>query len=301
MATWCCMPTTAPDYASLAAFVAVAEETSFSKAAKRLGITKGTVSRAIARLEETVGAELIHRDTHRVALSTAGTALYERTASHLAALAGAVGTLPERSEQPSGELRVTAPHDFAAIVLPALVAQFVLRYPEVRVDLRVTNARVDLIAEGFDLAIRAVPGKLADSRLTARRLGIGSMGFYASPSYLARRGEPRAFGDPKHEWVAMRAMLKLLRAPRDFQPRVTADDILTIHNLVREGVGVGFLPGFVTSTDVAQGRLQAVLPGHSIGAASLMLVYPSSGQVPRKVTAFRDFLVERLKARPLAA
>jgi DNA-binding transcriptional LysR family regulator len=243
------MPTTPPDYASLAAFVAVAEETSFSKAARRLGITKGTVSRAIARLEETVGAELVHRDTHRVALSTAGTALYERTAPHLAALAGAVGTLPERSEQPSGELRVTAPHDFAAIVLPALVAQFVLRYPEVSVDLRVTNARVDLIAEGFDLAIRAVPEKLADSRLTARRLGIGAMGFYASPSYLARRG----------------------------------------------------LPGFVTSADVAQGLLQAVLPGHTIGTASLMLVYPSSGQVPRKVTAFRDFMVERLKARPLAA
>src|SRR5882672_9474023 len=131
MATWCCMTATAIDYDLLAAFVAVAEETSFSKAARRLGITKGTVSRSIARLEDLLGAELVHRNTHKVALSTAGTALYERTAPHLAALDRAVGTMPERSERPSGELRITAPHDFAAILLPELVAQFLVRYPEV--------------------------------------------------------------------------------------------------------------------------------------------------------------------------
>src|SRR5215831_2147300 len=107
MATCCCMPATPPDYDLLAALVAVAEEASFSKAARRLGVTKGTVSRAIARLEDSVGAELVHRNTHKVALSTAGTALYERTAPHLSALDRAVGTLPERSEQPSGELRIT--------------------------------------------------------------------------------------------------------------------------------------------------------------------------------------------------
>jgi DNA-binding transcriptional LysR family regulator len=294
------MPTTAPDYDLLAAFVAVAEEASFSKAAKRLGITKGTVSRAVARLEDTVGAELVHRNTHKVALSTAGTALYERTAPHLAALESAVGTLPERSEQPSGELRITAPHDFSAIVLPELVAQFLVRFPDVRVDMRVTNARVDLIAERFDLAIRASAGKLADSRLTARKVSVGAAAFYAAPSYLARRGEPRAFGEPKHEWVVMPAMLAFLRPPKDFRPRVLVDDILTLRNLVREGAGVGFLPRFVTEAYVAEGRLQETLSSHAIGNVSLMIVYPSSGQVPRKVVAFRDFLVERLKARPLA-
>ena len=92
----------------LGIFVAVADDTSFSRAARRLGITKGTVSRAIARLEQALGTELIHRTTHRVALSTAGTALYERTAPHLSALAHAVGRLPERAEQPSGDLRLTA-------------------------------------------------------------------------------------------------------------------------------------------------------------------------------------------------
>jgi DNA-binding transcriptional LysR family regulator len=295
------MGTTAVDYHLLAAFVAVAEESSFSKAARRLGITKGTVSRAIARLEDVVGAELIHRNTHKVALSTAGTALYERTAPHLTALDGAVGTMPERSEQPSGELRITAPHDFAAIVLPELVAQFLVRFPDVRVDIRVSNARFDLVAERFDLAVRASMGRLADSTLTARRLSVGSAaGYYASPSYLARRGEPRAFGDPKHEWVAMPAMLKLVRVPKNFRPRVLVDDMLTLRNLVRDGAGIGILPRFVTEAYVAEGRLTAIMPSHTIGAANLHIVYPSSGQVPRKVTAFRDFLVERLKAGPLA-
>jgi DNA-binding transcriptional LysR family regulator len=295
------MPETAPDYHLLAAFVAVAEEASFSKAARRLAVTKGTVSRAIARLEDTVGAELVHRNTHKVALSTAGTALYERTAPHLAALDRAVGTLPERSEQPSGELRMTAPHDFAAIVLPELVAQFMVRFPDVSFDIRVTNTRLDIIGERLDLAIRAAHGKLADSRLTARKLTVGSLAFYASPSYLARRGEPRAFGDPKHEWVVMPGVLSFLRPPKGFRPRVVVDDMLTLRNFVRDGAGVGLLPRFVTETQVAEGRLQPLALGHGLGSASLMLVYPSSGQVPRKVAAFRDFLLERLKARPLTA
>jgi DNA-binding transcriptional LysR family regulator len=209
--------------------------------------------------------------------------------------------MPERSERPSGELRITAPHDFAAIVLPELVAQFLVRFPDVRIDIRVSNARFDLVAERFDLAIRGSLGESADSTLTARRLNIGAGGFYASPSYVARRGEPRAFGEPKHEWLVMPAMLKRLRPPRDFRPRVVVDDILTLRNLVRDGAGVGLLPRFVTEPYVAEGRLVAIMPSHTLGNTHhLSIVYPSSGQVPRKVTAFRDFLVERLKvkARP---
>jgi DNA-binding transcriptional LysR family regulator len=96
-------------------------------------------------------------------------------------------------------------------------------------------------------------------------------------------------------------MLKLLRPPKDFRPRVVVDDMLTLRNLVRDGVGVGLLPAFVTGPYVAEGRLQAILPSQTFGSTHLSIVYPSSGQVPRKVTAFRDFLLERLKARPLAA
>src|SRR5690348_7586639 len=118
----------------LATFVTVASAESFSKAAKQLGVSKGTVSRAVARLERELGAELLHRTTHEVALSTAGTALYERVAPHVAALGSALGELPERAEQPSGVLRLTAAPDIAAMILPELIASFTLRYPDVRFD-----------------------------------------------------------------------------------------------------------------------------------------------------------------------
>ena len=163
------MPETQADTQLLTTFVAVADEQSFTKAARKLGIGKGTVSRAIALLEEQLGAELLHRTTHAVALSTAGVALYERVAPHIAALHQAVQKLPERAAVPSGELRLTAPQDIAQVILPEVLTQFARRYPEVHVDLRVTNLRVDLVAEGFDLAIR-VATKMKDSTLTARRL-----------------------------------------------------------------------------------------------------------------------------------
>ena len=137
------MPETQADTQLLTTFVAVADEQSFTKAARKLGIGKGTVSRAIALLEEQLGAELLHRTTHAVALSTAGVALYERVAPHVAALNQAVQKLPERAAVPSGELRMTAPQDVAQVILPEVFTQFARRYPEVRIDLRATNRHVD--------------------------------------------------------------------------------------------------------------------------------------------------------------
>jgi DNA-binding transcriptional LysR family regulator len=293
------MATTPIDYHLLAAFVAVADENSFSKAARRLGVGKGTVSRAIARLERAVGAELIHRTTHKVALSTAGAALYERTAPHLAALAQAVGKLPESAAKPSGELRITAPYDFGAIVLPELLGQFARRYPEITFDVQLTNSVVDLVADGFDLGIRASPARLKDSTLTSRKLGDITIAFYAAPSYVARRGEPRAFGDPKHDWVIFSRMPEL-KPPKELRPRFRCDELLFLRTLLRDGAGVGPLPWFLAEPDVASGTLVPVMRhARRRTPGGLFLVYPSSGPVPRKVTAFRDFLVERLEARPL--
>ena len=287
------------DYQLLSIFTAVAEQSSFSKAARKLGIGKGTVSRAIARLEDVVGAELLHRTTHSVALSTAGTALFERTAHHLAALDRAVIKLPERGEEPSGELRLTAPIDFGVIVLPEVLSQFARRYPEIRFDIRLTNARVDLVAEGFDLAIRAAPGKMKDSSLTVRRLGVISGYFYAAPSYIARRGKPKVLGDPKHDWIIHPNMISFWKMPAQ-SVRFRCDDFLLTCNLVRDGAGVGALPRFVANASVRDGSVESVLVGSRPSfLGHFALLYPSSGHVPRKVTAFRDFLVEHLKKGPL--
>lgn len=294
------MNSTPVDLDLLSLFSCVAEESSFSSAARRLGVTKGTVSRGIAKLETLVGAELLHRTTHEVALSTAGVALYERTAPHLLALRDAVCKLPERAELPSGTLRITAPHDLGVIWLPELVARFSLRHPAVHVDVRLTNRNVDLVSEGFDLAIRAA-GPLKDSSLTVRRLSRIELRLYAAPAYLLRRGEPRHFGDPQHDWVAFSAAAKLLPLPKSLHPVLTSDDFLFTREVLRQGCGIGMLPAFVAEPAVRSGELAPVLPKLRPGGADgFVLLYPSSGQVPKKVAAFRDFVIDSLKTRPLS-
>ena len=281
----------------LQAFVAVAETSSFSTAAERLGTSKATVSRAIARLEEGVGAELVHRTTRQVALSTAGTALYERVAPHLTALRQSVCSLPELEEAPSGELRITAPVDVGATLLPEVVARFSLRFPAVRVDAYITNRVVDLVREGFDLAIRAAGPKLKDSSLTVRQLAKVEAQLFASPTYIARRGQPREAGDSSHDWVLFRK--NVLDMPLR-QARVVCDDFFFLRETLRAGAGIGPLPTFLAEPLVASGELVRVLPSYSTGGGNFVLLYPAARKVARKVTAFRDVLIEMLRLRPIA-
>lgn len=294
------MQRTQVDYQLLSIFVTVANETSFSKAAIKLGIGKGTVSRAIAELEDVLGTKLLHRNTHQVALSTTGLALYERTAPHLAALEHAVCKLPDRGEQPSGLLRLTAPLDFGRIVLPDMLAQFSRRYPDIEFDLHITNTRIDLVAERFDAAIRAGVVKLEDSNLAGRKLCSIGGAFFAAPAYLVRRGKPRHWGDGGHDWILPRGAQEVWGASKEIRPRFICDDFFTMRDLLRNGTGIGPMPRYLAMPYVREGFLEEV---HLDEAAPLKgavyLLYPSSGQVPRKVAAFRDFLVDWLKTSPL--
>lgn len=284
------------DLQLLTVFAAVAEHLSFSKGAAKLGVAKGTVSRSIAQLEEILGVELLHRTTHHVSLSTAGAALYERTRGHLTALRSAVVDLPEREEVPSGLLRMTAPPDFGAIVLPSVIAAFSRRFPGVRFDIRLSAQQIDLVKDGYDLAIRVATRPLKDSTLTARRIGKGSGALYAAPSYLARRGRPKQLGDERHTWVLHRAVTHLLKMdPESVQ--FCVDDFLLARDLMRDGVGIGVLPNFVARAYVREGLLEEV-PAGGAGAMGgellLMMLYPSRGKTSKKVAAFRDFIVESL-------
>jgi DNA-binding transcriptional LysR family regulator len=290
------MNETPTNYQLLAVFVAVADQASFTKASRRLGISKGSCSRAITELEQQLGTELLHRTTRAVSLSTAGAALYDRVAQHISALNEALLKLPERSAEPSGELRMTAPQDFGNDMLAEVLAQFVRRYPQIRVDVRLTNARVDLVAEGFDLAIRASSGALKDSTLTARRLGASSTAFFAAPSYVARRGKPKQFAEPGHEWILHTGLRAAARLGAHSSLRFVSDDFLFIRDLAREGAGIAALSRFMAAPYVRDGLLEELtFADQPRWSGTLFLVYPSSGQVPRKVTAFRDFLIERLK------
>ena len=140
---------------------------------------------------------------------------------------------------------------------------------------------------------------MKDSTLTARRLGTGGLTFYAAPSYVARRGRPKRIGDREHDWLLHPFARAALKLPADVPTRFICDDFLVIRALARAGAGIGMMPAFIGAPYVSQGLLEDLELGEPASLrASLYLLYPSSGQVPRKVTAFRDFLVDWLTKSP---
>jgi DNA-binding transcriptional LysR family regulator len=285
------------DLDALASFVAVADSSSFSVAAGRLGLPRSSVSRHIARLEADLGERLIHRSTRRVSLSVAGAALFERTRPLVLQLREALADLPERAGDAAGELRVTAPNDFGNYVLAGLLPALARRHPALRLDLRLTNRMVDLAAEGVDLAIRVIVGQPPDAALVVRRLVPTEVGVYAAATYLAQRGTPQTLeGTKEHDWVLFRSV----RGGAPLPPgRVVAfaDDFQFIHNAVAAGAGLGWLPGFLAAADLEAGRLVRLLPSESWSTEGrFCLVYPKTRQPSRKLVALRDFLLEAIGA-----
>ncbi|MGB8930165.1 MAG: LysR substrate-binding domain-containing protein [Anaeromyxobacteraceae bacterium] len=289
------------DLNHLTLFEAVARTSSFSAAAKELRLPKSSVSRGIARLEEELGTQLLLRTTRQVSLTSAGTALYDRITPLLRQVGAALGELPEREEEPSGRLRVTAPVDLGVLMLAEVVTRFTARHPNVTVDLHLTGRVVDLVAERFDVALR-VGATLKDSTLVARRVAPIVAQLYASPVYLARRGTPRSGAElAAHEWVAFRGGPQKLHltGPKEavgVEPveRILCDDLLFVRDAIRAGAGIGLLPTFVAEPERLAGTLVRVLPRVEQLVGHLHVVTPAAKHVPRKVTAFRDLVVELL-------
>lgn len=277
-------------------FVAIAEARSVTAAAKRLRTTKATVSRSLARLEAQVGAELVHRSTRSLSLSAAGHALYDMVAPGVTALRDASRGISAKKTVPRGTLRVTAPVDVGAFLLPDVLATCAARYPEITVEARLTNDVLDLVAEGIDVALRVATVAPRDSGLTSRKLGTILMGVYAAPAWLARHGTPRALGDDGHEWLIHTSARRSLGKVR---PRAISNDMALLRDLARRAVGVAVIPQFVAAPLVVTGELSRVLTDEQGVTGTISLVYPSSGQVARKVEVFRDVVVEALQARPL--
>jgi DNA-binding transcriptional LysR family regulator len=284
------------EMALLATFVEVADAASFSGAARAVGTTTATVSRSIARLEESVGSRLFHRTTRRVSLTTAGKALYERTAAHVRALGRATKQLPEHQHEPAGTLKLTAPYDLGATFLGSVIARFVAQYPKVQVEAEFGSRTVDLAAEGFDVAIRGDIVKLKDTSLTAKRLvQRGELSLYAAPSYLARRGTPRDVASPDHDWLVAGPLRRVLDFPATLTPRIVANDFLFLRGVAASGGGIATLPTFMAQPYVASGDLVRVLHPVSVNVGGLVMLYSATRPLARKVVAFRDFMVEVIR------
>lgn len=284
----------------LSVFVEVASSASFSKAARALGTTTATVSRSIGKLERELGSELLHRSTRHVSLSTAGAALFERAAPHVRALRYVARELPERQEEPAGLLKITTLSDLGVTILGELIARFMLRYPKVSVQAELSSRRVDIIAEGYDAALRGSAGQERDSSLTVRRLIKQThVNVYASPGYVARRGSPRSLGSPEHDWLVAEPLRSVVPLPKKVAPRLSANEFSFLREAARAGAGLVLMPALMAEPLLQTGELVRVLPHWTLSVGGLIMLYPSAGTPPRKVTAFRDFLVASLKSAGL--
>lgn len=281
-------------------FARVAELGSFSKAAQRLGWPKSTVSRRVASLEAKLNERLLLRTTRRQTLTEFGQLLLEH-ARQVAVEVDAVTALREhRQSAPSGRLRVSMPSDFANLLLSDTLAAFVALHPAIQLELDLSPRRVDLLGEGFDLAVRM--GDLPDDTLlTARRLAVFSNSLYAAPQYLAERGEPHSPADLlSHDAVRLLGgngepaswtlMLDEQRWQQVPPGRATANSPELLIRLARAGVGIAAVPDYFALPDVRRGALRRVLPQWCLPSHTAWAVFPGHKLMPAKTRVFLDML-----------
>lgn len=293
------------DLNHVAWFVRVVEAESFTRAAEGLGLRKSSLSRAVSRLEEDLGVRLLQRTTRRLSLTDAGRSYFAQARSALTGLSDAAATVSDMGKDPRGVVRVTSPVDIGVILLTDVVARFVKEYPRIHIELSLTSRVVDLVAEGFDLAVRA--GRLEDSSLIARRVGSADLGLFSTPGYLARRGSPKSIAAlAEHDCVLFRgrdghAEWKLSGTNSEetvaVKGPVSVDDLLLVQQAVEAGLGIGLLPLFLLGTCAKRGArstLVRVLPEVALRGSALHVVAPSARHQPARVALFRDFLAEAL-------
>ena len=285
----------------IAVFVHVVKAGSFTAAAEQRGVPKSTLSRAVTRLEEAMRAPLLRRSARRIGLTDAGRALFDRAAPHIAGLEDAAESALADEDQPQGTLRITAPVDTGEGFLAELLVRFTARYPLLHLDVDLSSRRVNLVEEGIDVALRA-SARLDDNALIARRVTRTEAHIFASPTYLARRGTPAVPEDlVDHECVLFRPVdggndWTLVGPEGERTVKVTGriggNDFSFVRSVARAGAGLASMPAFIGVRDLAEGNLVRVLPAWSGSSGTLFVVYPASPHVPKKVTVFRDFVLE---------
>ena len=283
-------------------FTRVVEAGSFTAAAKALALPTSSVSRGVMRLEAELGTRLLQRTTRKLHLTKAGRRFYEEVTGAVGAIEQAINAASERDREARGTVRVTLPPDLGGGFLASVVADFHRKHPCVEIDAELVSRRVDLVDEGFDLAVRA--GKLGDSSLVARKISDSSLGLFASPAYLRERGRPEKLADlARHDCLCHRGTTSTwtLEGPKGAES-VNVTTVLRSNELgflmwaTGAGIGVGLLPieviGRVRTEHLPP--LERLLPEYSQGGASLSVLWPSARYVPRRVELFREHLIQAL-------
>lgn len=295
-----------PDLEGLAIFAKVVELRSFAGAAEDLGLSKATVSKAVTRLETRLGARLFNRTSRRLALTDAGQGLVEPATRVLLQGEAAENAALAQSAAPRGLVRLAVPMSFGLAEVAPVLPQFLTAYPEVSVDLHLSDAMVDLIGMGFDAALRIAD--LPDSSMVARRLRPVKRLVVAAPSYLARRGRPSHPGHLAEHCCLGYAYLPTPDTWRFVngagqEASVRPAGPLRVNNAdallpaLLAGLGLAVLPDFIAREALADGRLEAVMPDWTPPPIALHLVMPPGGPRPARVEALTAFLASALGGR----
>ncbi|MEO9900360.1 LysR family transcriptional regulator [Nisaea sp.] len=289
-------------------FVEVVAAQSFRRAAERLGMPSTTVSAKLARLEERLGVTLIRRTTRQLHVTPAGQRYYQRCVRALGELEEAERELADLSQEPAGRLRLTVPADLAQTAAPPAIERFLKLYPKVSVELIVTNRRVDLIAEGVDLAIRL--GLHDEASLIVRKFLEGRAGLWASPGYLKERGVPKTVADlARHDMIRFSSLGESSPlvtssgevAEINFSGRLASDDLQNIRTLIARGNGIGLLPDFLGGSSEGETPLVRVLPELCSDPVTVYFAYPAQRFVPLTVKAFIASATSRDAVSPPSA
>jgi DNA-binding transcriptional LysR family regulator len=291
-----------PDLEAWAIFAAVVEHRSFSGAADAIGLSKATVSKAITRLEAQLGQSLFHRTSRRLALTEAGKPLADHAARILAEARAAEEAAHHAASAPAGRVRLAAPMSFGISSVSPLLADFLLAHPGVEIDLHLSDARVDIVAEGFDVALRIAD--LPDSSLRGRRLCGIATHVVAAPAYLARAGtptHPTQLGD--HRLLDYSNLVGPWRfrqagggeiAVRAKGPLIANSGEALVPALLA-GLGIARLPGFIVGPHLHAGTLVEILADWGGAPIGLHLLTPPSPLRPARVEALIAFLAARLR------
>ena len=306
------MVATPEEILAMVVFARVVEAKSFTGAAARLGVAKSVVSTRVSSLERQLGVRLLQRTTRKLSLTPEGLALYERCARVVTAADEAAAAAAGTGTAPRGLLRLNAPSVFAQDYLAAPMAAYLERYPEVRIELGMTDKLIDLVEEGVDLAIRIVPA-LKQGGLVARRLARDRTVLCASPAYLARRGTPETPDDLLEHDCLIYSLLKVADEWRFRAPgrkttyslpvggRFAAASGAVMRQAALAGMGIAVLPTFMIHEQVRQGLLQVLLEEHFAGVElGMHAIYAEGPRPSGKVRAFVDVLVTHFRAPPWA-
>ncbi|MFO7920528.1 LysR family transcriptional regulator [Rhodobacteraceae bacterium W635] len=286
------------------AFATVVDQGGFTDAAKKMGISKSAVSKHVSSLETRLGARLLNRTTRRVSPTEIGLAYYDRARRVLNDAGEADALVTAMQSAPSGMLRVSVATDFGVNHLSPILGDFLHSYPEITVNMVLNNRYVELISEGFDMAIRV--GELEDSSLRARKLTETNKRMIASPDYFQQHGRPQRIDDLNdhkllHYSNQASGNVWKITAPSGEQRQVRTAGSLTVNdgqsllNAAIGGLGIAYLPSFLYAEPLRKGLLEDAIPDLPMETQGIYAIYPPGRYTQPKVRAFIDFLVEKFR------